>query len=292
VKLFWLIQEYLDTIISFFPRRWGRNKPDFSGVHKGIRSRLEHLRPGEIQSIYDLSLIIMNQSSTVFFDRTKPADARPQVLDIFANAIAHVVGCNNRSVQLPLTKRQSEMKTIAFEGFWRHLENMHLNNPHLTDIDAIEAYSRIYLDVNPEGTLLREAHDIMDELRMMVRIYLQQLRVTKHFSKNLQDLNEQEAPLTSKELLQGLNRNLEAMSSRQTGTTLDSDLHGIIPHTDKNAAALHRPIPDSTLYKVRNLLEDIEIRLNELQDLEESTKEITDHVTLPRHLTVLTVNIY
>jgi hypothetical protein len=83
--------QILDTIISFFPRRWGRNKPDFSGVHRGIRSRLEHLRPGEIQSIHDLTLIIMNQCSTVFFDRTKPADARPQVLDIFANAIAHVV---------------------------------------------------------------------------------------------------------------------------------------------------------------------------------------------------------
>ncbi|KAE9371635.1 hypothetical protein N431DRAFT_441610 [Stipitochalara longipes BDJ] len=262
VDQLWLYILDDNTIISFFPRRWGRNKPDFSGVHRGIRSRLEHLRPGEIQSVYDLALIIMNQCSTVFFDRTKPADARPQVLDIFANAIADV----------------SEMKTIAFEGFWRHLDNMHLNSPQLTNIEAIEASARIYLDVNPEGMLLREAHDIMDELRMMARIYFHQLRVTKHFSKNLHDLNEQEAPLTSKELLQELNRNLEGINSRQTGAKLDSDMHTIVPRADKEVARLHRPIPDGTLYRVRSLLEDLEIRLNELQDLEESTKEITEHL--------------
>lgn len=33
----------------------------------------------------------MNQCSTVFFDRTKPEDERPEVLDIFANALSHVV---------------------------------------------------------------------------------------------------------------------------------------------------------------------------------------------------------
>jgi hypothetical protein len=80
--------------------------------------------------------------------------------------------------------------------------------------------------------------------------------------------------------LQGVNRNLEVMSSRQIGTKLDSDIHTIVPHSDENVAKLQRPIPDGTLYRVRNLLEDLEIRLNELQDLEESTKEITEHVSL------------
>jgi hypothetical protein len=172
------------------------------------------------------------------------------------------------------------MKTIAFEGFWRHLDKVHFNNPRMTSIEAIEESAHSYFDLNPEGMLLREAHDIMDELRMMARIYSQQLRVTKHFLKNLQDLNEQMVPLTSKELLQGVNRNLEVISSRQTGTKLDSDMHSIVPHPDDDAARLQRPILDGTLYRVRNLLEDLEIRLNELQDLEESTKEITEHVSL------------
>jgi hypothetical protein len=80
-----------DTIITSFPRRWGRNKPDHSGVHKGIRARLDHLRIGQVQSVYDLALLIMNQCSTVFFDLTKPVDERPEVLDIFSNALSHVV---------------------------------------------------------------------------------------------------------------------------------------------------------------------------------------------------------
>ncbi|KAM3064672.1 hypothetical protein ACMFMF_011848 [Clarireedia jacksonii] len=80
-----------NTIITSFPRRWGRNKPDSSGVHKGIRARLDHLRIGEVQSVYDLALLIMNQCSTVFSDLTKPVDERPEVLDIFSNALSHVV---------------------------------------------------------------------------------------------------------------------------------------------------------------------------------------------------------
>jgi hypothetical protein len=81
----------IDTIISSFPRRWGRNKPDYSGVHKGIRSILDHLREGQIQSVYDLGLLIVNQCSTVFFDRTKPVDERPELLDIFSNALSDIV---------------------------------------------------------------------------------------------------------------------------------------------------------------------------------------------------------
>jgi hypothetical protein len=43
-----------DTIITSFPRRWGRNKPDPSGVHKSLRERLENTPEEEIQSVYDL----------------------------------------------------------------------------------------------------------------------------------------------------------------------------------------------------------------------------------------------
>jgi len=172
------------------------------------------------------------------------------------------------------------MKTIAFVGFWRHLEKLHLKDPHLRDIDVIEAAARLYLDLNPEGVLLREAHDIMDELRMMTRIYLQQLRVTKHFSKTLQDLNEQQSPATSKELLRGLNRTLDDINARQTHTTLNSDANIVLPIENAERSRPQKPIPDSTLYRARNLLDDIEIRLNELQDLEDNTEEITSHVRL------------
>ena len=44
---------HIDTIITAFPKRWGRNKPDDSGVHKSIRVRLETAQDS-IKSIYHL----------------------------------------------------------------------------------------------------------------------------------------------------------------------------------------------------------------------------------------------
>jgi hypothetical protein len=44
--------------------------------------------------------MIINQCSTVFFDLTKPADERPEVLDIFSNAISHVVSFLSSETEL------------------------------------------------------------------------------------------------------------------------------------------------------------------------------------------------
>jgi hypothetical protein len=80
-----------DTIITSFQKRYGRNKPDPSAVHKSIRLRLKVARKNEIRSIYDLALIIIDECSKVFFDRAKTADRQPQVIDLFAEAIGKVV---------------------------------------------------------------------------------------------------------------------------------------------------------------------------------------------------------
>jgi len=45
----------------------------------------------KINSIYDLALIIVDECSKVFFDRTKPLDQRPEVVDIFGSAISNIV---------------------------------------------------------------------------------------------------------------------------------------------------------------------------------------------------------
>lgn len=84
----WILDEH--TILTSFPRRWGRNKPDSSGVHKSLRDRLA-LGEEEIKSVFDLALVIIDQCSRVFFDRTKPRDNRPEVMDIFGNAVASLV---------------------------------------------------------------------------------------------------------------------------------------------------------------------------------------------------------
>jgi hypothetical protein len=49
-----------------------------------------------------LALIIIDQCSSVFFDRTKPLDQRPEVMDLFASAIGNVVGCMPSTCQVVL----------------------------------------------------------------------------------------------------------------------------------------------------------------------------------------------
>jgi hypothetical protein len=65
----WVLDE--QTIITAFPRRYGFNKNDLSGVHRSIRRRLESARRNQIRSVYDLALIILDECTNTFFDRTK-----------------------------------------------------------------------------------------------------------------------------------------------------------------------------------------------------------------------------
>lgn len=65
----WVLDER--TIITCFPRRYGTNKQDPSGVHKSIRNRLRAARKNQIRSVFDLALIILDECSNTFFDRTK-----------------------------------------------------------------------------------------------------------------------------------------------------------------------------------------------------------------------------
>jgi len=66
-------------------------RPDPSAVQKCIRTRIAAARDDEIRSIYDLGMIIIDQCSRVFFDRTQSIDMQPQVMDSFGNAIGKVV---------------------------------------------------------------------------------------------------------------------------------------------------------------------------------------------------------
>jgi hypothetical protein len=85
----WILDE--KTIITSFPRRWGKNIADPSAVHKSLRARLKAAREDEIRSVFDLALIIVDQCSRVFFDRTRSIDRQPNLVDIFADAIRGVV---------------------------------------------------------------------------------------------------------------------------------------------------------------------------------------------------------
>jgi hypothetical protein len=82
---------FTGTVLTCFPRRFGKIRPDSSAVHKSLRMRLKMGRQDEIRSAYDLALIIIDECSRVFFDRTKIADRQPNLVDMFAAAIRHIV---------------------------------------------------------------------------------------------------------------------------------------------------------------------------------------------------------
>lgn len=87
----WILDE--NTIITFFPQRYGVSRKDPSGVHFSIRKRLgdQSNLSNHVRSVFDLALIILDECFNTFFDRTKSPDGRPQVLDIFAESIGRVV---------------------------------------------------------------------------------------------------------------------------------------------------------------------------------------------------------
>lgn len=87
----WILDE--QTIITCFPKRYGSNKQenDASSVHKSIRIRLHNARQNHIRSVFDLALVIIDECSNTFFDRTKTRDRQPQVMDAFSEAIGNVV---------------------------------------------------------------------------------------------------------------------------------------------------------------------------------------------------------
>ena len=86
-------------MITSFPRRWGRITQDESGVHKSLRDKLiydpnlkgENKNVKNIEEVYDLATLILDQCSKVFFETAGKEDRRPEMLDIFANAIGEVV---------------------------------------------------------------------------------------------------------------------------------------------------------------------------------------------------------
>jgi hypothetical protein len=166
----WILDD--NTIITAFPRRWGRNKLDDSGVYKSIRVRLKAAKNDGIKSIHHLALIIIDQCSRVFFDRTKSRDNRPEMLDLFGSAIGNM----------------TEETCISYHHFWRHMTS--IGSDCITEAIA-ERWQR-FLEINLEGRLLQESRDICEELMILLRVYGQQITVIKEFRRHLATLKEEE----------------------------------------------------------------------------------------------------
>jgi len=225
-----------NTIITSFPRRWGRNLPDPSDVHHSLQQRLESMHEEGIQSIYDLALIIIDECSRVFFDRTKPLDQRPEVMELFGATVGRVI----------------EHTTIASERFWR---NNDIRALKFAPRGTIEAVKKMYLDINPEGTLLRESQDVVEELQIMSRIYDQQIHVVRDFRKFLGHMNGEPKNGTDevRTLIKLLQQSQNVAGDRGRGPVWVLD---------------ELPVPETTIKEANDLLELIRNRNAEIKDLE------------------------
>ncbi|KAK4182905.1 magnesium transport protein cora [Podospora australis] len=199
-----------NTVITSFPRRWGRNRPDPTAIHKSLRSRLNFSRPGEISSAYDIALVIIDECSRVFFDRAKIHQRQPNLTELFTSAIRD------------LTYKQ----TAAFDQFliYTHLASRDYKQQKYSSSD--NSNQNHLLNINPEGELLKEAKDIIDELHIMMRIKEQQQHVMGLFAKHIRHQAAQNRTIARSDTL------LLDHSSRI------SELQGLLQNAQLTSAAL------------------------------------------------------
>jgi hypothetical protein len=127
------------------------------------------VRQGEISTAYDLALLIVDETSRVFFDRTKTNRSQPNLVELFNAAIRD------------LTYKQ----TAAFDQFliYTHLAGRDYKRQRYVSSD--NSTQNHLLNINPEGELLKEVKDIIDELYIMMRIKDQQQAVMEAFVKHI-----------------------------------------------------------------------------------------------------------
>lgn len=239
-----------ETIITSFPRRWGRNRPDPSAIHKSLRTRFQQAHPGEISSAYDLALIIVDEASRVFFNRTKISTEQPNLVELFNAAIRD------------LTYKQ----TAAFDQFliYTHLASRDYKRQRYVSSD--NSTQNHLLNINPEGELLKEVKDIQDELHIIMRIKEQQRAVmenfVKHIRRTLVPVVRAHRPITSRPSAVW-DAVLEA-SLEYSGAPAEDPTY----HREEQ----ERQCAQQTLTKADILLEDIEGRIAELRALLQNTQ--------------------
>lgn len=149
---------------------------------------------------------------------------------------------------------------IAFKMFWRNVESFAKNR----DRRGSTRQSHRYLDINPEGTLLREAQDIAEELRIMIGIFSQQLGVVKSFQKCLEQMNgdpktRNKPHHVSSSLLHLLDLVRDPSSSSQVQTK--------------------KPVSLAEMDFLEDLVEEVENRKSEIMDLESAALQTCQQVS-------------
>jgi hypothetical protein len=128
---------------------------------------------------------------------------------------------------------------------------------------ATENPNHKYLDINPEGTLLREAQDIAEELRIMLRIYNQQYQVVKDIRKMLGHMNGESK--NERDEVRNFTKLLEGWQTKGPNVR------------DKHSVSKRNPVPEHTIQEANDLLELV-TRQSEIQDLEDAALRTSQQV--------------
>ncbi|KAF3068878.1 hypothetical protein CFAM422_007731 [Trichoderma lentiforme] len=195
--------------------------------------------------------LIIDQCSKVFFDRTQPTDDRPEVMDLFAQAIgtvaynttsAYSLFWANVSLQSSSMKREEKHKTGVKEWLKRHL-GINPERPKGRNRDSFR-----YLNINPEGVLLKESQDITDELNMMERIYKQQLTVVNELHKHIK-------------------------SRYDKVQSADKSRHGEVQSADNWLSCTSEDLGEAS-----NLAEKVQNRIDEIADFQKAVTRTTEQL--------------
>ncbi|KAK1723886.1 uncharacterized protein BDZ83DRAFT_741782 [Colletotrichum acutatum] len=234
----WILDK--QTIITSFPKRYGANKSDPSGVHKSIRTRIKHARKNQIRSVFDVALIILDECSNTFFDRTKT----PQ-----------------------------NKQTVSFQHLWHWTEQA---SKVYHSKSAFEDTSHLHvplLNINPEGKLQREIKDIIDELDIMIHVNGKQREVIKRFVKHVENIYDPSGKWRDETLSPDGNRDyFRSRSISQSGEEIGS--------TEEARKQEEREKDEFTWFRKQayDLISDVDDRMNELESLRKSAETTSQGV--------------
>jgi hypothetical protein len=141
------------------------------------------------------------------------------------------------------------MQTAAFAQFltYTHIASADYNSQEKSRSSS--TYQNTLLNINPEGNLLKEVKDILDELHILTRIQIQQQNVAEIFVRNIRQI-----------LSPKVKRSSSSSSREGAASTLNQiDLQQI----EESEAAKR------TLDTADSLLEAVQSRISELNTLQE-----------------------
>jgi hypothetical protein len=184
---------------------------------------------------------------------------------------------------------QTDWKQLTLERFHRYLSQNGTSEKILMEL---EGNARKVLGTGHEVMLTKKLHDIVDELRMMSRIFLLQKQVTNDFAEHLSNIYEQEQKTAEKhsinlELLDVMREVKELLKeksgtpgSRQTNLPiLAKDTHlGAYDGQERPPMFSKSNILTSTIERANRVSLNISKRRGELEELENTADMLSGQV--------------